>query len=317
MIVYLVEERSNPSTDFFVYPAASVLGDKVIRCGFADLPAPEALTGAMVVFVRYVPLDWMRLVEMVRPRLARLVFFMDDDLLDPLTFRGIPWRYRFKLWWLAASRAHWLQEQKIELWVSTGHLFKKYTNWGARLILPTPIPQCSDVRRFFYHGSASHHYEIQWLRPVVEEVLSREQRAVFEIVGDKEVRRLYKGLPGVIVVHPMQWPAYQAFLSTHERHVGLNPLVKGRFNQARSYTKFLDITRCGAVGIYSSGTACADVVSPGVDGLIVEMKEDVWVEAILRLLQDDTLRKTLLLNAHQKLISLGRAADDARRKLIN
>jgi glycosyltransferase involved in cell wall biosynthesis len=303
--IYVVEEQANPSTDYFVLPAVSAPGLRVVRCGFADLPAVADLVGASVVFVRYVPKHWVRLIEAVRPQLRRLAFFMDDDVLDVRASAGMPLRYRLKLARLAAWRVGWLRRQGAELWVSTPWLLQKYVSWQPSLVPPSPVSQAENVRRVFYHGSASHAAEIRWLRPVMEETLRRDEQLVFEIVGGGDVYRMYRGMPRVNVVHPMKWPAYQAFLSMPGRHVGLVPLLDVPFNRARSCTKFFDITRCGAVGIYSPHGACAELVCHEVDGLVVPLEQSAWVEAILRLARDEPLRQTLLLNAQEKQGELG------------
>lgn len=307
-VVYLVEEQANPSTDYFVLPAVSSAGLRTVRCGFAELPATADLVGAMVVFVRYVPPAWARLVEAVRPRLSALAFFMDDDVLDVGASAGMPWRYRFKLARLSAWRSGWLRQQNVELWVSTPYLQQKYAEWHPKLVLPSPVATPPDVRRVFYHGSASHDAEIRWLRPVMEEVLRRDERIAFEIVGGQDVYRLYRGLPRVNVVHPMKWTAYQHFISMQGRHIGLAPLLDLPFNQARSYTKFFDFTRCDSVGIYSPNSACAEVVRHGVEGLIVPLGQEAWVTAILNLAEDEPLWQSLLRNAELKLVKLDNMA---------
>jgi hypothetical protein len=313
--VYLVEERANPSTDYFVLPAVSGEGQRVLRCGFADLPDAGALAGAIVIFVRYVPPAWMDLVAAVRPLLGRLVLFIDDDVLDMHASAGMPWRYRFKLARLAAWRSRWLRRQDAELWVATPYLQRKYAGWQPRLVSPSPAIRPIGVCRVFYHGSASHRAEIRWLRPVMEEVLRRDERITFEIVGGRDVYRLYRGVPRVTVVHPMRWPAYQAFLALQGRHIGLAPLLDLPFNHARACTKFFDITRSGAAGVYSADSACADVVIHGTDGLVVGRQQDAWVEAIGGLAADEPLRRTLLRNASAKLDLLAVQALQNRPRL--
>ena len=303
-VVFLVEEQPNPSTDFFVLPAFQAGGYRVVKCGKADLPAPADLIDAIVLFVRYVPTAWLRLVEAVRPQLRRLVFFMDDDVLDGHVSKGLPLGYRFKLARFGAWRKSWLQQQRAELWVSTPFLQKKYIAWQPRLVLPSPLLGFKDIRRVFYHGSSSHAEEISWLRPVMDKVLRRDERLAFEIVGGFDVYRLYRGVPRVHIVQPMKWPAYQAFLSTPGRHIGLAPLLSSSFNRARSYTKFFDITRCGAVGIYTPNSLCAEVVNHGVDGLIVRQDQDAWADAILHIAEDDLFRHSMLQEAQAKQVEL-------------
>ncbi|MEE4238793.1 MAG: glycosyltransferase [Anderseniella sp.] len=299
--VYLVEERPNPSTDYFVLPALRAAGCRIERCGFADLPVRERLAGAVVVLVRYVPAAWARLIESARKDMSGLVFFMDDDVLDWRASTGMPWRYRIKLARLAAWRRTWLQRQKAELWVSTPWLTEKYAGWQPRLVEPVPLAALTGTCRVFYHGSASHGSEIRWLKSVVSGVLERDKGVVFEIIGGRDVWRLYRDLPRVNVIHPMKWPAYQAFLAMPGRHVGLAPLLDQPFNRARSCTKFFDITSCGAAGIYASSGACADWVEDGVSGLLVPMDGEAWTDAILRLASDAPLRQRLVQGAQARL----------------
>lgn len=257
------------------------------------LPDPSALTGAGIVLVRYVPSAWARLIERHRSRLAELVFFMDDDLFDPGAARGTSWRYRCKLARLATRRRDWLRAQGASLWVSTPYLGEKYADWQPRLIRPAPLPapDADESVRVFYHGSASHAAEIRWLYPVIEAALRAEPRLTFEIIGTSEVNRLYRRLPRTTVVHPMSWPAYQAFIAMPGRHIGLAPLLDSPFNRARSCTKFFDITRAGAVGIYAPGPVCAEMIEHGVNGWLVPLQADDWTQAILALAQNGQLRQ--------------------------
>ncbi|HHQ68854.1 MAG TPA: glycosyltransferase family 1 protein [Halothiobacillaceae bacterium] len=298
---FVVDERPNPSTDFFVLPALRASGAKVVRCGFDCLPSSEALDGAVVLFVRYVPKQWLRLVESVRHRLQKLVFFMDDDVLDVRASVGLPWRYRYKLARLSSFRRGWLQKQRAELWVSTPYLQQKYGSWRPKLVLPLPVYEATVGCRVFYHGTASHWAEIKWLYPIVEELLRAEESMSFEIVGGKRVYGLYRNLPRVTVVHPMQWHAYQAFLATPGRDIGLAPFLNTAFNRGRSCTKFFDITHCGAVGVYSSNSLCADMVQDGVTGRLVGGDPDEWVRAVQALAHDPDLRSAMYVKSLEQL----------------
>ncbi len=315
-VVYVVQERPNPSTDFFISPLLASGRHRIIPCNFTDLPAPEDLTDAVVIFVRYIPQAWLKLIEAVRPKLAKLVFFMDDDLLDFKAAQGMPWRYRFKLARLSTRHLAWLKTHHAQLWVSTPYLHQKYAGWPAMRVLPAPPPAPPEWLRVFYHGSASHKQDAHWLLPVMTQALAENERFCFEIIGGYSVNRLYKKLPRTTVVHPMPWLSYQAFLSLQPRHIGLNPLLSSPFNKARSYTKFFDITRCGAVGIYSPSSACADVVQHRHDGLVVELDPKAWVAALTELAKDELLRATLLGNARTTLQALDEQARSSHQDLL-
>lgn len=316
-VIYLVEEQDNPSTDYFVLPVVMATGLNVIRCGFKDLPTQEDLESALIVFVRYVPDGWARLVSSVSGSLAGIVFFMDDDVLDLRASSGMPLRYRFKLARLSAIKKSWLIKNNAQLWVSTEYLKNKYSKWKPKLVVPTPISGGDkDFCKVFYHATSSHRAEMHWLYPVVVEVLARDENIIFELVGDGDIRRFYRGLTRVNVVHPMKWPNYNAFLETAMWDIGLVPILDVPFNLARSYTKFFDITRCGAAGIYSSSSSCSEIIEDGVDGLILGMDEEHWVDAILRLAGDGELRKRMIENAGIKLDKLSAEASANNQKII-
>lgn len=299
--VYIVEELPNPSTDFFVLPQCDGQGRRIHRCGFDEVPPAGALAGAAVVFVRYLPHAWRTRIQQERSRLAALVYFMDDDLFDRQAAVGMPWRYRYKLYTLAGRHEQWLRRQHASLWVSTSWLASKYSAWQPQVISPRPVSAGGSYRRVFYHGTASHDAEIRWLRPVMEEVLRVEPTVLFEIIGGPDVVRLYRGIQRVTVVQPMKWPTYQAFMDTPVRHIGLAPVLDVPFNRARSHTKFFDITRCGAAGIYTEGTACAEVVRPGADGIVLPLEPSEWAGAIVHLARDEARRLEILHNAQHTL----------------
>ncbi len=299
--IYLVQEQANPSTDFFVLPALKRAGYDdnmaVIRCGFNDLPGVEALTGAVIIFVRYVPRVWKQRITAARDQIARIIYFMDDDLLQIRASRGMPWRYRFKLARLATLRQRWLKSINAELWVSTVFLLEKYAAWNPVLVVPKPRTKTQPSIRLFYHGSASHLDEIRWLYPIIKALLLGDERLSFEIIGGLEVNRLFRGLPRVTVVHPMKWPAYKTFLAQPGRAIGLAPLLDLPFNQARSYTKFFDITQAGAIGVYARNRIFSEVVEGGHNGVLVEMDPLQWITAIQALVADDPGRKEMHANA--------------------
>jgi hypothetical protein len=302
--VYLVEERENPSTDFFVLPQFKSDDFVVSRCNFNEVVSAAELDGAIVVFVRYLPKAWRQLISQNRAILKALYFFMDDDVLDFNTSKGMPLRYRWKLLKFASFHKNWLLKQNALLWVSTPYLQNKYQAWSPRLIEPKPIELNKKMVKVFYHGSASHQAEIEWLLPVIKIVLERNSSVCFEIVGGQSVYKLFKGVPRVQVIHPMGWEAYQHFISQPGRHIGLAPLLDNAFNRARSYTKVFDITQAGAVGIYSEGSENARFIKKQslemqpYFGQLLPMNQELWADAIIELATHSILQEKRLKRAH-------------------
>lgn len=295
---FVVHENANPSTDFFIAP---VVGAGGRYCSFDQLPEPAELAEATVIIVRYVSEPWRTLLQQHRP--ARLVFFMDDDLFDWRSFRGMPWRYQRKLFRFAWRHQRWLKQMGAELWVSSPWLAVKYESWNPKVIPPAnPHPPAeltpqTPMKTFFYHGSASHRDELAWLVPVVEKVLAARDDVCFEVIGDRRVKDKFGHLHGVQVVHPMGWRSYQKFIR-QPRMVGLAPLLSSPFNAARSPTKFYDITAAGAVGLYADTPVYQRLVSHGANSLLLPMDQpQLWAEEIVRLLSSPARRAALFHDA--------------------
>lgn len=298
MNVLIVEQGANPSTDFFVRPWLTASGISVNEASLGG-PCPLLTTPLKgVVFVRYLTPAWRKWVENNRAQLGRLAFFMDDDLFDLGAHAGLPLRYRYKLWLLACRHKNWLQRMGAELWVSTPWLAEKYASWSPQVLQPqSPYTHSRPQKTLFYHGSASHGPEFEWLYPVFEQVLAQDASLSVELIGSQAIRKQFAGLPRVHVLHPMSWPAYQALLARPGRTIGLAPLLDSRFNAARAPTKFFDITQAGATGIYADHPVYRSLVRHEHNGLLLPMDQQEWVEAILRLNTDEEERRAMLYHA--------------------
>ena len=298
MNTLIVEQGANPSSDFFVWPYVSANHTHISRAALADLAPSLMAPVAKVVFVRYLTPAWRKWVEQNRAHIGQVVLFIDDDLFDLSAHAGLPFRYRFKLWHLAWRHQAWLRKMGAELWVSTPCLAEKYASWQPKVLQPqSPYSDTSAQKTLFYHGSASHGPEFEWLYPVFEQVLSKDPTLSVELIGNHQVRKQFAALPRVHVLHPMKWPAYQALLARPGRTIGLAPLLDNGFNAARAPTKFFDITQAGAVGIYADHPVYRPLVRHEHNGLLLPMKQQVWVDAILRLSKDDSTRVMIRENA--------------------
>lgn len=279
--ILIIEENDNPSTDYFVMPHAQTLGLPISRLHWKDVPTTEQLDQALVIIVRYLTPAWKKNLEQARDQIAALAYFMDDDIPDTTASRGLPLKYRFKLARYGAWQFSWLMKQRAQLWVSTDFLKNKYTPYQPTQLKPQQIPSLTERYRVFYHATASHRAEIEWLHPVIAAVLEQEPKIDFEIIGDHQTHNLYRKLPRTTVVNPMSWGAYQHFIAQPGRHLGLAPYIESPFNAARSYTKVFDIQRAGARGIYAEGGPWGRHQDPE-KMLLLPMVEEVWVNEIAR-----------------------------------
>lgn len=308
--VLIVEHGRMPTTDYFVLPKAESLGVPITLLDSSRAePSPAAFpAGTLVIFVRYVDSPWAKAASQARAagRLAGIAYFMDDDLLDSRSWGPVPVKYSRKIKKLAPT-AGWLRKHRVSLWVASRCLQEKYRELAPELIDPKPgealFSRCAGTA-VFYHGTASHLAEIQWLVPVIREVQSSCDDTSFEIFGDLSVNRLYRDIPRVSVLHPMGWENYRAHCARAELHIGLAPLLDNPFNAARSTTKFFDVVRCGAAGIYSNREPFRSFIRDRVDGFLADNDPALWARRIISLAKDPDLRRQVALNARQRALSL-------------
>ncbi|PSJ48369.1 hypothetical protein C7I36_00675 [Zobellella taiwanensis] len=300
--VYIVEQGTNPSTDFFVLAELKKWSAEVVRIHLNDEPPSFIPYGTSVVFIRYINNQWRSWVDKNSSQLSNISFFMDDDLLDISVHRHLSLRYRWKLYYYAYRHQYWMQNKNVNFWVSNNWLANKYAHLNPIILPPySPYTQQGNLKTVFYHGSASHHQEVEWLKPVIHHVLEQDKNLCFELIGNQKTRNLFNDTPRVHVLLPMNWESYQALISRPGRTIGLAPLLNTAFNDARSYTKFFDITQAGAAGIYADHAVYRPVVNHGVNGLMLPMDQKLWAESILLLSENTLLRQQLVTAATEPL----------------
>ena len=292
-----------PTIDLYLRGRLEAKFGDAVRYVDVSRTSPKGLNlgeDVLVVVVRHAPRRWLRWLADQLPKLAGIAYLIDDDMPTALRAPELPFRYAMKTAWRYARTRRLLGQLCSEIWVSTPELASRYARFSPRLLEPNYVESKSageEKAVYFYHGTWAHRREIEWLVPVVRQVQETIPDAWFEIMGTDRVRRLYRGIPRVRVVHPMPWRDYLAYAGTVKYQVGLAPCFDTEFNRARSHSKVFDITRLGAAGIYANVTPYREKVIHGQTGYICENEPDKWVEVLKRLLNDENLRSSLYLKA--------------------
>ncbi|MBY4867911.1 hypothetical protein DIE14_08100 [Burkholderia sp. Bp9017] len=295
----VLHQGENPSTDYYVLPRLQELGLPVVYKNLdSAVPEPGDLApGTAVIIIRYLNARWARALRIHRVQLARIVYFMDDDLLHPRSWNGLPRPYVKKLRKYCHAHTADIRYLATEYWFSTQALRDRYPERAATLVTPRALPEDARTQRVrnasaespilvFYHGSAAHEAEISWLQPIMAQVLARCSNVHFELIGSHAVNVLYRGLPRTRVVHPMDWANYRGHCRLLDGHIGLAPLLPSEFNAARAHVKAYDIARCRAVGLYAAVGPYHEVIRHDENGLLLDNDPQSWVEALCALAGD-------------------------------
>jgi len=266
---------------------------KRINLNARNYPTPEE--GSVVVIVRYTNARLISYLKEHRSKIKHLIYFMDDGLWDLKALFSLPPLYAWRLFKKAYIWKKSLLELGARLWVSTEYLAKKYSQYSPRVVYPYPVglenpePSRSTHKVVFYHGTSSHKKEIKWLVELYRELSSEE--LFLEAVLEEKHFKNFRGVRNLLAPRPMDWRTYLTFSSLKYRTLGLVPLFDEEFNRGRSWVKFYDITRSGAVGIYSEHAPYANLIKEFRAGEVLPMDALLWKERIGELLSEDRRRK--------------------------
>ncbi len=295
--LFILHEGWSPTLAYFEEAIKSRCPEA--RSYLVDTLSPPNLTipdGAAIVIIRFISVKWQLLLKQHLKSSSRIIYFMDDDLLDPAALSHLPKKYRVKIIKHSAAQHHWITEYCDEFWVSTPYLANKYEHLNPIIVIAKPSSLLLASRqpvKIAYHGSSSHRAEKLWLREVINGVLASCPHVSFEIFGEHDIYKLYRDLPNVSVLHPMNWQNYLSYTSTHRVDIGLAPLLDSPFNLARGAIKFYDFVRMGAVGIYTNRAPYSDIVEQNINGILLENDPQLWIKTIVLLAEQTQKRVTL------------------------
>lgn len=264
-----------------------------------------------ILIVRHISGKWLRALVKLGLNVP-VILFLDDDLPGILDDPHIPFRYAAKTAYRFGMSRTGLQNLDASVLVATPALAEKFGLPPSAVVPPRSIPVDAAGRQaqspsrtitVFYHGTASHRREIRWLREVMEPVLNNCPEVVFEVFGTSAVKKIFSGLERVRVVHPMSWQEFFAYSSSVSYDIGLAPLLDSAFNAYRGHVKFYDISRTGAVGVYSESPVFRRVVNHGENGLLLPNRTGEWVSTICDLVGNTARRQELQKGARASVAS--------------
>jgi processive 1,2-diacylglycerol beta-glucosyltransferase len=280
--------------------AEAVIVERTWRPGAGGLRAAEAL------------------VARVRAEGSRLIYALDDNLLD-WTPRAIgppgPTPEQLSVVRLLAREADGIM-------ASTPALAERLRRLNAHVrvvpnalderLLAPPRPADGRSRRLVigYMGTYSHDADLGLVLGALRSVLrAHAERLEFQLIGGwagRAWRRAFDGLPMRILdaERPVEYPQFMTWFTGQVRwDIGLGPLEDTAFTRCKSDIKFLDYAAIGAAGIFSRTVPYQDSVVNGETGLLVDDDPADWREALERLIVESDLRRRLADNAHRYLMT--------------
>jgi processive 1,2-diacylglycerol beta-glucosyltransferase len=257
-----------------------------------------------------------QLVHHIRKGGARLVYSIDDNLLDletvPLQARSVV-RYFCRAADGILVSTEYLKERLHQF---NSHIYVLPNTLDERLFTENsnrlPIGRNADARKIIgFMGTFTHDADLMMVLQPLRKILRKQTDSIqFELVGGfstQTVVRSFQGLP-LQVMKPdpidMSYPNFIPWMKKNlSWDVGIAPLENTFFNRCKSDIKFLDYSALGIPGIYSRVPSYEGTVHHLDTGYLVENTPSAWTEALDDLLRNDDLRNRLALNAQEYVFS--------------
>lgn len=262
-----------------------------------------------------------RLADAVRRRGARLLYALDDNLLD-LGQERPDWPERYSE---AVAR---LAERAAGVLVTTAPLRERLRGLNAHIaVVPNALDErliaqaeryrrreemgSTDGRRIVlgYMGTPTHDADLLAILPALAAVAERFGEGIeLQLVGGIGQDATLAALAALpLAVRRARTPLieYAAFLPwfcSLGWDIGLAPLRATPFNDCKSDIKMLDYAAMGAAGVFSEVPAYAATVRHRETGWLAAETVGAWVEALEALVGDGALRTRLAGNARALLL---------------
>ena len=153
-----------------------------------------------------------------------------------------------------------------------------------------------------YMGGISHQTDIEFVSPVLEEILKKfPQRVKLVFWGIKPSNKLtaYSQVQW-IPAHSYDYPSFAEYFQTQVADIVIAPLVDNVFNNAKSPLKFFEYSSIGAPGVYSNLEPYKQVITHGENGFLATTLDE-WQVCIEALIQDAGLRHQLATEAQKTI----------------
>ena len=262
-----------------------------------------------IILVRYIPWNIFLYLIYLKRKSKKIILLLDDNLLDINIFSEIPFFYKLKIFFNIYCYKFFFFLFINEIWVTNKLLAEKVklkisSNQIEIKLLKLSNNNNLPKKKFYkisYLGTSSHPLELRWLKTLFEKIQQQRKDCLIEVYVNKKWRNYFRSIPRMKMSYPLDWETFLLDTSIGKSDIVLNPIFNSNFNNFRSPTKFFDITRLKAVGIYSNSKPYCDFINNNHDGILLDNNIDKWIEKISFLLDNSDVRQRLLLNAQKRL----------------
>ncbi|MGX8127560.1 hypothetical protein ACWTV9_14920 [Clostridioides difficile] len=260
----------------------------------------------IVVCVRGCEFSTLYIMKLAKKFSRFIIYFLDDDLLN------VPQNLECSEYFKDAN----LKKNLIEiisisdaLWCVNNLLLKKYSKYCSKNNIITKVPtvlenyekNTKETINILYAGSVDHSGIIrQYVVPAVIKLCNDfGDRISFTFIGANPNIRGFNNIKYIKYID--DYSKYKELVVNGNFHIGLAPVYTEDFYKCKYYNKFIEYTSINAVGIYTNSEPYVNVISNNKNGFLCENTEEDWYNTIKKVILDNSMRESCLINA-RKLI---------------
>ncbi|WP_108645183.1 methyltransferase domain-containing protein [Polynucleobacter rarus] len=272
---------------------------------FEDLIFDDFYWGDVFIFHRESGQDFIDLASLLQKHGKKVVFEIDDLLLDPPDFLS-----HHKLDDLSKKRLKTILTCSDTLSTTTPRLAREFEKFNKNIFC-TPncawsIPEITmndKVRgQFCLVIASSDSVQVDFLIPVLKKLkLNFGTLINFIVIGPPGNHFESAGID-VIRYDILPYRKFGQLLSSLQNPIGIIPLDDSLFSSCKSPVKFFDYSMARIPVICSNVPPYSDIVSDSVTGLLVENETNAWVEGIERLINNPQFSQKISTNAHRFVV---------------
>ncbi len=260
----------------------------------------------------------LSIIRLARVRRIKVVYELDDDLIDPPVDEN--WGVRFR-------NSHF--PEIIKMFLAEADLIKAgspelarrlnergypaiYQPYTAKICELT-VKTIESPYRIGYFGSPHHRNDIEIIFPALLKIKeSFQDQVVFEFIGCYPSG--WRQLTACIMPFKSDYETFMEFLAGRRWSLGLAPLRRTSFNEAKSNSKFRDFTAAGTLGIYSDSAPYRDSILNTQNGWLVKDSSEEWYETIKKALCNS--ERAAMLQQARKLLQTVYSPESVARNWV-
>jgi GT2 family glycosyltransferase/serine/threonine protein kinase/tetratricopeptide (TPR) repeat protein len=169
---------------------------------------------------------------------------------------------------------------------------------------PVPTSPRAGKLRILFSGTVTHEHDLALVEPAMERIIAEfPQQVEFLFWGNSPATLAKHSQVKTVAGYMPNYIDYASRLKTLGVDLALVPLEVTAFNQSKSAIKWLEYSACKIPAIFTDIAAYRGVVEHGKTGWLVPNTSEAWYEAMKKLIQDESLRRSLAENAYQEVLA--------------